>query len=91
MRVLMLAHRIPYPPHTGDKVRAYHIARHLARHHELTLGFIIDDPGDARGIEALREDVSDLEFVQVPKARATLKSFLCDPLRCWHSQVFQHR
>ena len=31
MRILMLAHRIPYPPHTGDKVRAYQVARHLAR------------------------------------------------------------
>jgi len=26
----MLAHRIPYPPHTGDKVRAYQVARYLA-------------------------------------------------------------
>jgi hypothetical protein len=25
----MLAHKLPYPPRTGDNVRAYHIARHL--------------------------------------------------------------
>ena len=37
MCILMLAHRIPYPPHTGDKVRAYHVARHLAQRHGLAL------------------------------------------------------
>jgi sugar transferase (PEP-CTERM/EpsH1 system associated) len=62
MRLLMLAHRIPYPPHTGDKVRAYQVARHLAARHELTLGFVIDDASDRAGLEALRRDVPDLEW-----------------------------
>jgi sugar transferase (PEP-CTERM/EpsH1 system associated) len=62
MRILMLAHRIPYPPHTGDKVRAYRVARHLATRHELTLAFVIDDAGDRSGLEALRESVPDLEW-----------------------------
>ena len=62
MRLLMLAHRIPYPPHTGDKVRAYRIARHLAERHDLTLGFVIDDAADHEGLDALRESVSDLEW-----------------------------
>ena len=25
----MLAHRIPYPPNKGDKVRSYHLLKHL--------------------------------------------------------------
>jgi sugar transferase (PEP-CTERM/EpsH1 system associated) len=62
MRILMLAHRIPYPPHTGDKVRAYQVARHLARGHELTLGFVIDDASDHSGIDALGRDIPDLEW-----------------------------
>ena len=62
MRILMLAHRIPYPPHTGDKVRAYQIARHLARSHELTLGFIIDDAADRSGLDPLGRDIPDLEW-----------------------------
>ena len=62
MRILMLAHRIPYPPHTGDKIRAYQVARHLARGHELTLGFVIDDASDRAGLEALRRDIPDLEW-----------------------------
>lgn len=62
MRILMLAHRIPYPPHTGDKIRAYQVARHLARTHELTLGFVIDDASDRSGLEALGRDIPDLEW-----------------------------
>jgi sugar transferase (PEP-CTERM/EpsH1 system associated) len=62
MRLLMLAHRIPYPPHTGDKVRAYRVARHLAARHDLTLGFVIDDAADQGGLDALRESVPDLEW-----------------------------
>lgn len=62
MRLLMLAHRIPYPPHTGDKVRAYQVARHLAARHDLTLGFVIDDAADRAGVDALRRDIRDLEW-----------------------------
>ena len=62
MRILMLAHRIPYPPYTGDKVRAYHIARHLARRHEVTLGFLVDDRADLAGVAPLSEMVADVAW-----------------------------
>ncbi len=62
MRLLMLAHRIPYPPHTGDKVRAYQVAKHFAAGHELTLGFVIDDVADRAGLETLRGEIRDLEW-----------------------------
>jgi sugar transferase (PEP-CTERM/EpsH1 system associated) len=67
MRILMLAHRIPYPPYTGDKVRAYHVARHLARRHELTLAFLVDDRADLDGVEPLREMVAHVVDVRLWK------------------------
>jgi polysaccharide biosynthesis protein PslH len=73
MRILMLAHRIPYPPHTGDKIRAYQIARHLARGHDLTLGFVIDDAGDRSGLDALRRDIPDLEWGSLWKPAAVAR------------------
>ncbi|WP_322963302.1 TIGR03087 family PEP-CTERM/XrtA system glycosyltransferase [Sphingomonas fuzhouensis] len=30
--LLFLAHRAPFPPDRGDKIRSYHVLRHLARH-----------------------------------------------------------
>ncbi len=73
MRILMLAHRIPYPPHTGDKVRAYHVARHLARHHELTLAFLVDEAADLAGIGPLREITPRIEFAPLSKPWGVIK------------------
>src|SRR5262245_41883259 len=39
-KVLFLAHRYPYPPNKGDKIRAFHIAEHLRRSHQVSLGFV---------------------------------------------------
>lgn len=52
-RLLMLAHRIPYPPNKGDKIRSYHLLKHLARNHEVHLGAFVDDPQDWRYRTAL--------------------------------------
>ncbi|MFZ1058210.1 MAG: sugar transferase, partial [Candidatus Rokuibacteriota bacterium] len=73
MRILMLAHRIPYPPHTGAKVRAFHIARYLAQRHDLTLAFLIDDARDRHGVEALRTEVGHLEFAGLWRPWGLLK------------------
>jgi sugar transferase (PEP-CTERM/EpsH1 system associated) len=73
MRILMLAHRIPYPPETGDKVRAFHIARHLARQHDLTLAFLVDDPKDLPGLEALGAEIGQVEFATLWRRWGLLK------------------
>ncbi len=73
MRILMLAHRIPYPPYTGDKTRAYHIARYLARRHEVTLGFFVDDRADMAGVDALRQMVGRVEFGRMWRPWSVLK------------------
>jgi sugar transferase (PEP-CTERM/EpsH1 system associated) len=44
--ILFLAHRVPYPPDRGDKIRSFHILRHLARHHRVHLGAFADDEAD---------------------------------------------
>ncbi|SFJ58881.1 sugar transferase, PEP-CTERM/EpsH1 system associated [Sphingomonas sp. NFR04] len=51
--VLFLAHRIPYPPDRGDKIRAYHLLRHLARNHRVHLVAFADDPEDLRHQDGL--------------------------------------
>jgi len=46
--LLFLAHRIPYPPNKGDKIRSYNILKYLARSHRIHLGAFVDDPHDMR-------------------------------------------
>jgi sugar transferase (PEP-CTERM/EpsH1 system associated) len=45
-KILFLAHRAPFPPDKGDKIRAYHLLQHLAPRHEVWLGACVDDPRD---------------------------------------------
>lgn len=46
--ILFLAHRLPYPPNKGDKIRSFHMLRHLAQGHRVHVGSFIDDPKDVR-------------------------------------------
>ena len=43
MNILYLAHRIPYPPNKGDKIRSFNEIKYLAREHTLHLAFLVDD------------------------------------------------
>ena len=53
--ILFLAHRLPYPPDKGDKIRSWHILRHLASRHRVHLGAFYDDPKDAVHVAALEK------------------------------------
>jgi sugar transferase (PEP-CTERM/EpsH1 system associated) len=53
-RLLFLPHRLPYPPDKGDKIRSYHLLRHLASRHEVTLATFVDDAADEVHLPAVR-------------------------------------
>ncbi|HMG47493.1 MAG TPA: TIGR03087 family PEP-CTERM/XrtA system glycosyltransferase [Allosphingosinicella sp.] len=53
--ILFLAHRIPYPPDRGDKIRSWHLLRHLASLTRVHLACFADDEADASHLAALRE------------------------------------
>ncbi len=57
---LFLAHRIPFPPDKGDKIRSWHMLRHLARRGPVHLGCFYDDPADAQHIPFLRTICTDV-------------------------------
>jgi len=61
MRILMLAHRLPYPPTTGDRVRAFHVAQALAARHQLTLACPLDGRRELAAVRELRTLVPDVE------------------------------
>ncbi|HEY0114433.1 MAG TPA: TIGR03087 family PEP-CTERM/XrtA system glycosyltransferase [Allosphingosinicella sp.] len=52
--ILFLAHRIPFPPDRGDKIRSWHVLRHLAERARVHLACFADDEGDAANLEGLR-------------------------------------
>lgn len=54
MKILFLAHRIPYPPNKGDKIRSFNEIRYLSRRHRIDLACLVDDPKDLRHAEGLK-------------------------------------
>lgn len=73
-RILYLVHRLPYPPNKGDKVRSYHLLRHLARHHEVFLGTFVDDAEDEAHVATVRPWCADLHAVRLHPRQARLAS-----------------
>lgn len=57
MAVLFLAHRIPFPPDRGDKIRTFHELRHLASLGPVHLACLADDEADAANLAGLREAI----------------------------------
>jgi sugar transferase (PEP-CTERM/EpsH1 system associated) len=53
--LLFLAHRLPFPPNKGDKVRSFHFLKHLAGRYRVFLGTFIDDPADWQHVESVKE------------------------------------
>jgi glycosyltransferase involved in cell wall biosynthesis len=55
--ILFLAHRIPFPPDRGDKIRSFHELKHLAGLGRVHLACFADDAADAANIAGLREAI----------------------------------
>ena len=51
--VLYLVHRIPYPPNRGDRIRSFHILKHLAERYNVHLATLADEPVEAETLRSL--------------------------------------
>ncbi|MDR1936639.1 MAG: TIGR03087 family PEP-CTERM/XrtA system glycosyltransferase [Candidatus Accumulibacter sp.] len=74
MKLLYLAHRLPYPPDKGDKLRSFHLLRHLAARHRIFLGSFIDDPLDEAHVETLRGFCEETHIARLSPKLARLGS-----------------
>ncbi|WBO24121.1 TIGR03087 family PEP-CTERM/XrtA system glycosyltransferase [Sphingomonas abietis] len=67
--LLFLAHRVPYPPDRGDKIRSYHILKHLAERHRVHLATFADDEADEAAAEHLRPLVAKMHVERRTRTR----------------------
>ncbi|MGH8853360.1 MAG: TIGR03087 family PEP-CTERM/XrtA system glycosyltransferase [Telluria sp.] len=72
--LLLLVHRIPYPPNKGDKIRSYHLLRHLAARYRVHLGSFVDDPDDWQHVERVRELCASSHFGKLDPTLARVRS-----------------
>ncbi len=72
--LLFLSHRIPFPPDKGDKIRSYHILRHLASRFKIHLGCFFNSPDDARHAEQLRGLCADVYCLPLRRSQKALRA-----------------
>lgn len=72
--LLLLVHRLPYPPNKGDKVRSYHLLKHLAKKHRVFLGTFVDDPADEAYVDIVRSYCQDLHVGRITPRIAKIRS-----------------
>ena len=94
--LLFLSHRLPYPPDKGEKIRAWHILRHLSRSHRIHLGCLADEPVTPEHIQELHRFCLSIACFPirstVQKARALLKMRAGRPLTltCFTASPYQN-
>lgn len=71
--LLYLAHRLPFPPNKGDKVRSYHLLKHLTSRHRVFLGAFVDDPEDEAHVETVRAMCAELYVARLHPRMAKLR------------------
>jgi len=72
--LLYLVHRLPYPPDKGDKVRSFHLLKHLLANHRVFLGTFVDDEQDLPHVDVLRSMCADVHAVRLQPRMARLRS-----------------
>jgi len=68
--ILFLAHRVPYPPDRGDKVRSHHVLRHLSGLGRVHLATFADDPRDMGHEDALGQWCASVKVLPRTKGNA---------------------
>ena len=71
--ILFLAHRIPYPPQKGDKIRSWHILSHLSQRYTVHLACFVDNPDDWRHVGHLRTVCGECYFAEIKPSIAKLR------------------
>ena len=72
MHVLFLAHRVPFPPDRGDKIRSFNVLKHLAARASVHLVAFADDPRDLDPPPAFRELLASCTIV--PRTKPTWRA-----------------
>ena len=72
--LLLLIHRIPYPPNKGDKIRSWHLLKHLAGQYRVHLATFVDDPDDWQHVPHVEAQCASSHFAALHPLRARVRS-----------------
>lgn len=71
--LLYLTHRIPYPPNKGDKIRSFHLLKHLSQQYQVHLGTFVDADEDWQYVDHVKQFCSETCFVKLDPVFARVR------------------
>ena len=74
MKILLVTHRVPYPPNKGDKIRSFNELKFLASRHEVYLGCLAEEGVGPADVEAVQAYCKWTAILPNPGAQAALRS-----------------
>ncbi|RJR29494.1 MAG: TIGR03087 family PEP-CTERM/XrtA system glycosyltransferase [Desulfobacteraceae bacterium] len=75
MNILYLAHRIPYPPNKGDKIRSFQEVKYFSEFADVFLAALVDDPLDMRHVAELRRFCKEIRLARISRMKKKIYSF----------------
>ena len=72
--VLFLAHRLPFPPDKGDKIRSFHLFEHLCDRYRVHLGTFVDDPNDEQYVDHVESMCTSAKILRLRPTMAKIRS-----------------
>lgn len=79
MRVLFLTHRLPYPPNRGDRIRSYHLLRHIAAHATVDLLSLVHSDEEAAQANGVAGIAGRVELARVSRVRNAVAALAALP------------
>jgi sugar transferase (PEP-CTERM/EpsH1 system associated) len=73
VKILYLAHRLPYPPNKGDKIRSFHEVEYLSRRHRVWCACFVDDRADLSQVEGLGRYCEAVAAIPLNRTLATTR------------------
>ena len=72
--LLFLVHRIPYPPDKGDKIRSWHLLKHLCQRYRVHLATFVDAEEDWKYVDTVKRCCDTTFFANLSPRVARLRS-----------------
>ena len=76
MRILYVAHRVPFPPNKGDKIRSFQEIKYLSARHEVHLLAFFDQADDRKHQQSLRRFCKSVTLIPLKVARQRIPAIL---------------
>lgn len=67
--ILLLAHRVPFPPNRGDRIRTFNLLKFLAQRSDVWLGSLADEPVSAESLSQLDRYCQDVAIFPLGRRR----------------------